>query len=91
VLGETIFEKRRQIYNELKSNPKSIKYRKFVKILDIFGFKIKPGRGKGSHSIYYREDIDEIVNIQDKNGMAKPYQVKQLVRLIEKYDLTNRP
>jgi hypothetical protein len=35
----------------------------------------------GSHRIFYKEGLEEIINIQPKNGKAKPYQVKQ-VRLI---------
>jgi hypothetical protein len=31
--------------------------------------------------------IAELLNFQEVNGQAKPYQVKQLVKLIEKYDL----
>lgn len=31
---------------------------------------------KGSHSIFYRETIDEIINIQEIKSYAKFYQVK---------------
>jgi len=31
--------------------------------------------------------VTEIVNIQNDNGKAKPYQVKQFLSLIEKYNL----
>ena len=44
-------------------------------------------RVKGSHHIFYREDIQEIINIQPKEGKAKAYQVKQLRNLIVKYKL----
>jgi predicted RNA binding protein YcfA (HicA-like mRNA interferase family) len=37
------------------------------------GFEL---RIKGSHHIFTKEGIDEIINIQPKNGKAKPYQVK---------------
>lgn len=32
-------------------------------------------------------DIPELVNLQNVNGQAKPYQVRQLLRLIERYNL----
>jgi hypothetical protein len=32
-------------------------------------------------------DIPELVNLQNVNGQAKPYQVQQLLRLIERYNL----
>jgi len=41
----------------------------------------------GSHRIFYKEGIEEIINIQPKNGKAKPYQVKQVSLLILKYKL----
>jgi predicted RNA binding protein YcfA (HicA-like mRNA interferase family) len=44
-------------------------------------------RIKGSHHIFTREDIEEIINIQAKGGKAKPYQVKQVRNLIQKYKL----
>ncbi|MBA7570184.1 hypothetical protein ES708_11932 [subsurface metagenome] len=36
-----------------------------------------------------KEDIEEIINIQSKKGLAKPYQVKQVRNIIVKYKLTN--
>lgn len=33
-------------------------------------------RIKGSHHIFTRQDIEEIINLQPKNNKAKPYQVK---------------
>jgi hypothetical protein len=32
-------------------------------------------RVKGSHHIYFKEGIEDIINIQPLNGKAKPYQV----------------
>jgi hypothetical protein len=31
----------------------------------------------GSHRIFHKEGIEEIINIQPKGNKAKPYQVKQ--------------
>ena len=39
----------------------------------------------GSHKIFYKEGIEEIINIQPKGGKAKPYQVKQVRLIILKY------
>ncbi len=44
-------------------------------------------RIKGSHHIFYREDIDEIINLQPKGRLAKSYQVKQVRNLLIKYKL----
>ena len=45
-------------------------------------------RVKGSHHIFYKKGIDEIINIQaTENGKAKSYQVKQIREMIVKYKL----
>lgn len=44
-------------------------------------------RIKGSHHIFTKPGIDEILNIQPKSGKSKPYQVKQVRNVIVKYQL----
>ena len=44
-------------------------------------------RVKGSHHIFTRDGIDEILNVQPKGTMAKPYQVKQVRRVLVQYRL----
>ena len=44
-------------------------------------------RIRGSHHIFTRENIVEIINIQPKGKDAKPYQVKQVRNIILKYKL----
>jgi len=45
-------------------------------------------RRKGSHFIYTRVDVEEIVNIQEAaGGKAKAYQVKQVRGIITRYRL----
>ncbi len=44
-------------------------------------------RIRGSHHIFTKQGVDEILNLQPKGAKAKPYQVKQVRRLILKYEL----
>ncbi|MVM40450.1 type II toxin-antitoxin system HicA family toxin [Spirosoma sp. HMF3257] len=44
-------------------------------------------RIKASHHIYSKDGIDEIINLQPKQGKAKAYQVKQVRNLIVSYKL----
>jgi hypothetical protein len=45
-------------------------------------------RIQGGHHIFTKDGIDEILNLQpSRNGRAKPYQVKQVRRLLWKYNL----
>jgi hypothetical protein len=51
----------------------------------IFGFS---ERIRGSHYIFSKEGVEEILNLQEKNSKAKPYQVKQVRLIILKYQLS---
>jgi predicted RNA binding protein YcfA (HicA-like mRNA interferase family) len=44
-------------------------------------------RIKGSHHIFTREDIGEILNLQPRKALAKPYQVKQVRKILVRYKL----
>ena len=44
-------------------------------------------RIRGSHHIYSKDGVMEIINLQAKGSKAKPYQVKQARNLILKYKL----
>lgn len=50
------------------------------------GFEL---RQKGSHYILTKDGIEEIINLQPKNGKAKAYQVKQVREIIIKYSLNS--
>ena len=44
-------------------------------------------RVRGGHHIFAREGVQEILNLQPKGALAKPYQVKQVRNVIVKYKL----
>lgn len=44
-------------------------------------------RSKGSHHIFTRDGVDEIINLQPKGSKAKAYQVKQVRGILVKYRL----
>lgn len=50
-----------------------------------FGFQI--ARTRGSHHIFRHGTIPEILNLQDVQGEAKPYQIRQFLRIVERYNL----
>ncbi len=77
--------KKRRLFEELKNNPKNVRFEKLCKIVEAFGFRFKGG--KGSHRIYVQEEIGEMLNFQNVGGKAKPYQVKQFIKIVEKYNL----
>jgi hypothetical protein len=44
-------------------------------------------RIKADHHIFTKEGVKEILNLQPRDGKAKPYQVKQVRNVILKYGL----
>ena len=48
-------------------------------------------RIRGSHHIFTKEGVAEILNLQPKGRQAKPYQVKQVRGVILKYHLGGAP
>ena len=55
-----------------------------IRILEATGFS---ERIKGSHHIFTKENVEEIINLQPRGNKAKPYQVKQVRELLLKYKL----
>ena len=63
---------------------KNISFSELCSMLKYLGFE---ERIKGSHHIFSRNGVEEILNIQPKKSKAKPYQVKQVRNIILKYRL----
>lgn len=61
-----------------------IRFAELCGLLIAFGFSL---RVNGSHHIFYKEGVAEIINLQPKGQHAKPYQTKQVRGLILKYKL----
>lgn len=76
---------KKELYLKLKGNPKDVRFDELCRVAEAFGFRPKGGRG--SHRVYVREGIREMLNFQDVRGKAKPYQVRQFLKVIERYNL----
>jgi len=74
-----------KLLTKIQGNNKNVDYNDFVTLIKAYNFRRT--RGAGSHEVYRCDGVAEIVNIQNKNGKAKPYQVKQFLTLVEKYNL----
>ncbi|MDR1839103.1 MAG: type II toxin-antitoxin system HicA family toxin [Treponema sp.] len=62
----------------------SIRFTELTHLLLAMGFN---ERINGDHYIYYRQDIEEILNLQPKGSQAKAYQVRQVRNMIIKHRL----
>ncbi len=74
-----------KIIEKMKLNPRGIKFSDLCKVCDhYFG---EPRQNSGSHRVYRTPWAGEpYVNIQSKKGMAKPYQVRQVLSAIDKLE-----
>lgn len=77
-------------YNKLLSqilngrSDANIHFTEICRLLFKMGFE---ERVRGSHHIFTKEGIEEILNLQPRGSKAKPYQVKQVRNIILKYKL----
>jgi hypothetical protein len=77
--------KKRKLLQKLLSGSKNIRFFEVSACAKAFGFRLS--RVSGGHYVFTHPDLPELVNLQDVGGKAKPYQVKQLLRIIERYNL----
>jgi predicted RNA binding protein YcfA (HicA-like mRNA interferase family) len=77
--------KKQKLFKKLIKGSQNIHFNDLISIVEAFGFELS--RTKGSHHIYVHKDVDELINLQNVNGKAKPYQIKQFLELIEKHNI----
>ena len=76
----------RKVLEKALAGSRNIRFADIIGLAEAFGFRLS--RVSGSHHIFVHKDIPELLNLQDVGGKAKPYQVRQLLRLVERYNLT---
>jgi predicted RNA binding protein YcfA (HicA-like mRNA interferase family) len=76
---------KRKLLMKILSGSRNIQFNDMVALVEAFGFRLS--RTKGSHFIFTHPDISELLNLQEKNGQAKPYQIREFLELVEQYDL----
>ncbi len=74
-----------KFYKKIRNNQKNVKFDDIVNFLEYLEFK-RISKGS-SHEIYKRNGVPERVNIQENKGEVKPYQVKQILRIVDTYKL----
>lgn len=56
-----------------------------IVLLEALGFNEVGGRG--SHRVFARPGVVEILTLQELRGQAKPYQVRQVAAVVRRYNL----
>jgi predicted RNA binding protein YcfA (HicA-like mRNA interferase family) len=80
-----IIKDKRALLEELKQDMRNLRFERLCGIAEKFGFRFRGG--KGSHRVFVRLGIREILTFQNVGGKAKPYQVRQLIKIIEEHRL----
>ncbi|MBW8878661.1 MAG: type II toxin-antitoxin system HicA family toxin [Acidobacteria bacterium] len=78
--------KRRILLKRIASGAfQNVDFRDMISLVEGLGFRLS--RVSGSHHVFSHPGIPELVNLQEVGGQVKPYQVKQVLRLVECYNL----
>ncbi len=67
------------------ASPVNVRFGDMVTLVEGFGFRLL--RTSGGHHIFGRTGIPEQVNLQNIGGKAKPYQIRQFLKIVERYNL----
>lgn len=73
-----------KIEQQARKSPENVSYSDMLKLCaHYFG---EPRSGSGSHNAIFKMPWagDPRINLQNKNGKAKPYQVKQAIAAIDR-------
>lgn len=62
----------------------NIRFEELCHLLQAKGFRMRVG---GSHHIFTRPGVMERINLQREGAKAKPYQVRQVRRILATYKL----
>ena len=76
---------KRKLLAKAITGSKNLRFTEAVRLAEAFGFRLS--RVRGSHHVFAHQALRELVNLQEVGGKAKPYQVRQLLDLVERYNL----
>lgn len=63
----------------------NIDFGDLIRLVTALGFQEIGGRG--SHRVFARTGVPELLNFQAEKGQAKRYQARQVANLVRRYDL----
>jgi len=75
--------KSKKLFESIQNNPLDVRFDDACMVAVALGFEKKGG--KGSHIVFGRNDTQDILTFQNRNGKIPAYQARQLVKIIEKF------
>jgi hypothetical protein len=79
---------RASLLASIRANPQDVRFNDACKVAGWLDFSAKGG--KGSHQTFQRPGEPTALNFQNRNGRIKPYQARQLIAMMDKYDEDGR-
>jgi hypothetical protein len=76
----------RKLYLKALNSQRNLRFDQAVALANAFGFELD--RIDGSHHIFRHPNVQGRLNLQPDRGMAKAYQVRQLLDFISTFGLT---
>ena len=64
----------------------NVAFAEMIDLVEGFGFEL--ARVNESHHIFRHLGAPALLNLQEVDGQAKPYQIRQFLRIVERYNLT---
>ncbi len=75
---------RAKLLAAIRNHPKVVRFADACKAAEAIGF-LRAG-GRGSHTVYARVGEPMILNFQNRGGLVPPYQARQLIDMLDKYE-----
>lgn len=63
----------------------NVAFSDFTTLVEELGFRLD--RVRGSHRVYLHPAVPRPFPLQPDKGKAKPYQIRQLLKILEEYNL----
>ena len=75
----------RRLLKRIATAQRNVRFSDALTLAHALGFRL--ARTEGSHHILIHPAVREPLNLQNVRGQAKQYQVRQLLQLVERYNL----
>jgi predicted RNA binding protein YcfA (HicA-like mRNA interferase family) len=78
--------KKHKLLAKVLAGTGNVRFGDVVNLAEAFGFELV--RVSGSHHIFAHPRLKEILNLQKRGPKAIPYQIRQLLALVEENELS---
>lgn len=74
---------RAKLHTAIRNNPRDVRFADACRAAESIGFTL---RVRGSHHTFSRSGEEFILNFQNRHGKIPPYQARQLIDMLDKYE-----